>query len=73
MASLKQNPGQNGYSGSSSLTPGQTVAPANVSGPNVADSNPNWQTRPVSAEQVAPTTFGHKNPNANPAKIPGAK
>jgi hypothetical protein len=64
------NPGQNGFQGASSLTPGQGAAKAaqNVA-PPVASLPANNQTRPVSAPQAVPTKPGMKNPNSHPAQI----
>jgi hypothetical protein len=62
--------GQNGYQGPSSDNPGEKTATGFV--PQSSVPNDGWQTRPVSAEQKVPTTFGTKNPNANPAKVPGS-
>jgi len=63
--------GQNGYQGASSDLPGEKTTSGFLPQSSVPDSN--WQTRHVSAEQKVATAHGHKNPNANPVKIPGAK
>lgn len=33
---------------------------------------PDWQTRDIDRSQHVPTTFGHRDPNANLAKVPGS-
>lgn len=38
-------------------------------GHRIGDTN--WQNRVVDTDQKVPTTFGHHNPNASPATVPG--
>ena len=68
-----KSPGQNGYEGASSLTPGQNApAAANrVASPAGSVPTDDWQTRGVSAEQKVATTFGNKASTPNPATVPG--
>jgi hypothetical protein len=65
----EDGPGQNGFDDPSSDLPGEHT----VSGflPSVSVPVSDWQTRPVSAEQKVPTTFGMKAPG-EAAKIPAA-
>lgn len=67
-----RSPGQNGFEGPSSLTPGQTAprAAGNVAPPAASADAGDWQTRNTSTDQVAPTTFGHRDRNVGPAKVP---
>jgi hypothetical protein len=67
--------GANGFTGAASLLPGEkvkrnSIAQGIVAADPVTAGAGDWQTRPVSTEQKVPTAFGHKNPNADPAKIP---
>jgi hypothetical protein len=70
--------GQNGSAQPSSIRKGDApvkrsavvksiIAPDGAVNPK---AEMDFQTRPVSAEQKVPTTFGMKNPNANPERIP---
>jgi len=73
--------GQNGYSGASSDLPGQRTqiskkfAPPDASAKIVGDRGvAGWQTRDVSTlgKGAKPkTTYGHRDVNASPAKVPG--
>jgi hypothetical protein len=57
--------GRNGYQGSSSDTPGKRTTSGVL--PQVVIPDDPWQTRKLSAEQLVPTTFGHRNRSAGPA------
>lgn len=73
--------GQNGYRGPSSLQPGKNTkqspyAPLDDDAKSILKASGmsfSRQTRTIGARQAVPTAHGHKNPNANPAKIPGAE
>jgi hypothetical protein len=65
------NPGVN-QTDAPSTVPGDTTARAAVAPKITPDTDLNWQTRKVSAEQSIPTTHGSRNRNADPvAKVPG--
>jgi hypothetical protein len=69
--------GQNGFTGPSSTTPKEPVPHYASVASTVKPKDPvltdpdvrNWETRGVSAAPIKPS-FGMRNPNANPAKIP---
>ena len=67
----KNGYGQNGAQNASSDLPGGKTTSGFL--PQGSVPSGDWQTRHVSAEQKVATAHGHKNPNANPVKIPGAK
>ena len=69
-------PGENGYQGPSSLLPGQKAPKAanRVSPPDASAKVNDGQTRDVSTlgKGAKPkTTYGHRDVNASPAKVPG--
>lgn len=65
---LNSNPGQNGFLGPSSLTPGHSTPEAANRVAPPASLPANTQTRPVSAAQAVPTHPGMKPPS-HPAQI----
>jgi hypothetical protein len=69
----QQGRGQNQDGTGSSTRAKQLPIIPNVAPPNASADAGSWQTRVVTSEQKVPTTFGHRDRNANPAKVPGSK